>query len=108
MRHAKYKKFYAQKQMNDDQQRVYRNTSRCWNKAIGKTSCRCSRLLCTQWVFYLIQNYAPQILHEHTHIQLSHAQFKQFVEICQTQNKVPTRLKQAAQLLDKKNFKKQK
>ena len=24
MRHAKYKKFYAQKQMTDDQQRVYR------------------------------------------------------------------------------------
>ncbi|MGE8537784.1 MAG: hypothetical protein ACN6NI_00735 [Acinetobacter sp.] len=37
-------------------------------------------------------------MHEHTHIQLSHAQFKQFVEICQTQNKVPTRLKQATQL----------
>ena len=29
MRHAKYKKFYAQKQMTDDQERVYRNTSRC-------------------------------------------------------------------------------
>ncbi|WP_265089347.1 hypothetical protein [Psychrobacter sp. HII-4] len=27
-------------------------------------------------------------------MQLSHAQFKQFVEVCQTQNKVPTRLKQ--------------
>ncbi len=54
--------------------------------------------------FYLIQNHAPQILHEHTHIQLSHAQFEQFVEVCQTQNKVPTRLKQAAQLLDKENF----
>ena len=52
----------------------------------------------TEFFIYLIQNYAPQILHEHTHIQLSHAQFKQFVEICQTQNKVPTRLKQATQL----------
>ena len=58
----------------------------------------------TEFFIYLIQNYAPQILHEHTHIQLSHAQFKQFVEICQTQNKVPTRLKQATQLLDKENF----
>lgn len=29
MRHAKYKKFYARKEMNGDQQRVYRNTSRC-------------------------------------------------------------------------------
>lgn len=27
MRHAKYKKFYAQKEINYDQQRVYRNTS---------------------------------------------------------------------------------
>ena len=31
-------------------------------------------------------------------------EFKQFVKLCQTQNKVPTRLKQAAQLLDKENF----
>jgi len=54
--------------------------------------------------FYLIQNHAPQVLQEHSHIQLSHAQFEQFVEVCQTQNKVPTRLKQAAQLLDKENF----
>ncbi|ENV79383.1 MULTISPECIES: type II toxin-antitoxin system TacA family antitoxin [Acinetobacter] len=62
----------------------------------------------TEFFIYLIQNYAPQILHEHTHIQLSHAQFKQFVEVCQTQNKVPARLKQAAQLLDKEIFKEQK
>ena len=54
--------------------------------------------------FYLIQNHAPQVLQEHFHIQLSHAQFEQFVEVCQTQNKIPTRLKQAAQLLDKENF----
>ena len=46
----------------------------------------------TEFFIYLIQNYAPQILHEHTHIQLSHAQFKQFVEVCQTQNTVPDRL----------------
>ena len=105
MRHAKYKKFYAQKEMNYDQQRVYRNTSRCWNKAIGRTNCRYSRLRYTHRVFfYLIQNHAPQVLQQHVHIQLSHAQFKQFVEVCQTQNKVPTRLKQAAQLLDKENF----
>ena len=58
----------------------------------------------TEFFIYLIQNYAPQILQEHSHIQLSHAQFEQFVEVCQTQNKVPTRLKQAAQLLDKENF----
>ncbi len=58
----------------------------------------------TEFFIYLIQNYAPQILHEHTHIQLSHAQFKQFVEVCQTQNTVPDRLKQAAQLIDKENF----
>ncbi|WP_227499374.1 DUF1778 domain-containing protein [Acinetobacter towneri] len=44
--------------------------------------------------FYLIQNHAPQVLQEHSHIQLSHAQFEQFVEVCQTPNKVPTRLKQ--------------
>ena len=46
----------------------------------------------TEFFIYLIQNYAPQILHEHTHIQLSHAQFEQFVEVCQTQNTVPDRL----------------
>lgn len=51
-----------------------------------------------------IQNHAPQVLQQHVHIQLSHAQFKQFVEVCQTQNTVPARLKQAAQLLDKENF----
>ena len=58
----------------------------------------------TEFFIYLIQNHAPQVLQEHFQIQLSHAQFKQFVEICQTQNKVPTRLKQAAQLIDKENF----
>ena len=44
--------------------------------------------------FYLtqIQNHAPQVLQEHSHIQLSHAQFEQFVEVCQTQNTVPDRL----------------
>ncbi|BBL21869.1 hypothetical protein F939_00875 [Acinetobacter radioresistens DSM 6976 = NBRC 102413 = CIP 103788] len=30
----------------------------------------------TEFFIYLIQNHAPQILHEHTHIQLSHTQFK--------------------------------
>lgn len=30
----------------------------------------------TEFFIYLIQNHAPQILHEHTHIQLSHAQFE--------------------------------
>ena len=58
----------------------------------------------SEFFIYLIQNHAPQVLQQHVHIQLSHAQFKQFVEVCQTQNKVPTRLKQAAQLLDKENF----
>ncbi|MGQ1155386.1 type II toxin-antitoxin system TacA family antitoxin [Acinetobacter baumannii] len=58
----------------------------------------------TEFFIYLIQNHAPQVLQEHAHIQLSHAQFEQFVEVCQTQNKIPTRLKQAAQLLDKENF----
>ena len=58
----------------------------------------------TDFFSYLIQNHAPQVLQEHVHIQLSHSQFEQFVEVCQTQNKVPTRLKQAAQLLDKENF----
>lgn len=58
----------------------------------------------TEFFIYLIQNHAPQILHEHTHIQLSHTQFKQFIEACRTQNTVPDRLKQAAQLIDKENF----
>ena len=58
----------------------------------------------TEFFIYLIQNYAPQILHEHTHIQLSHAQFEQFIEACRTQNTVPARLKRAAQLLDKEKF----
>ena len=58
----------------------------------------------SEFFIHLIQNYAPQILHEHTHIQLSHAQCEQFVEVWQTQNKVPTRLRQTTQLLDKENF----
>lgn len=58
----------------------------------------------SEFFIYLIQNHAPQVLQEHVHIQLSHTQFEQFVEVCQTQNKVPTRLKQAAQLLNKENF----
>ena len=58
----------------------------------------------TEFFIYLIQIHAPQVIREHVHIQLSHAQFEQFVEVCQTQNKVPTRLKQAAQLIDKENF----
>lgn len=62
----------------------------------------------TEFFIYLIQNHAPQVLQEHVHIQLSHAQFEQFVEVCQTQNTVPDRLKQAAQLIDKKKFKEQK
>ena len=39
--------------------------------------------------FILFKNHAPQVLQEHSHIQLSHAQFEQFVEVCQTQNKAP-------------------
>ena len=58
----------------------------------------------TEFFIYLIQNHAPQILHEHTHIQLSHAQFEQFIKVCRTQYTVPDRLKQAAQLLDKEYF----
>ena len=58
----------------------------------------------SEFFIYLIQNHAPQVLQEHSHIQLSHAQFEQFVEVCQTQNKIPTRLKQTTQLLDKENF----
>lgn len=58
----------------------------------------------TEFFIYLIQNHAPQVLQEHSHIQLSHAQFEQFVEVYKTQNKIPTRLKQAAQLLDKESF----
>ena len=58
----------------------------------------------TEFFIYLIQNHAPQVLQQHVHIQLSHAQFKQFVEVCQTQNTVPARLKQTTQLLDKENF----
>ena len=58
----------------------------------------------SDFFIYLIQNHAPQVLQEHSHIQLSHAQFEQFVEVCQTQNKIPTRLKQTTQLLDKENF----
>ena len=42
--------------------------------------------------FILFKNHAPQVLQEHVHIQLSHAQFEQFVEVCQTQNTVPDRL----------------
>lgn len=49
----------------------------------------------TDFFIYLIQNHAPQVLQVHVHIQLSHSQFEQFIEVCQTQNKVPTRLKQA-------------
>ena len=58
----------------------------------------------TDFFIYLIQNHAPQVLQKHAHIPLSHTQFEQFIEPCHTQNKVPTRLKQAAQLLDKENF----
>ncbi|WP_180072782.1 DUF1778 domain-containing protein [Acinetobacter sp. YH12075] len=58
----------------------------------------------TEFFITQIRNHAPQVLQEHSQIQLSHAQFEQFVEVCQTQNKVPTRLKQATQLLDKENF----
>ena len=71
---------------------MFRNTSRCWNKAIGKTSCRCAELRYTHR-FFIIQNHAPQVLQEHVHIQLSHAQFEQFVEVCQNQNKVPPPIK---------------
>ena len=46
----------------------------------------------SDFFIYLIQNHAPQVLQEHSHIQLSHAQFEQFVEVCQTQNKAPDRL----------------
>lgn len=58
----------------------------------------------TEFFIYLIQNHAPQVLQQHSHIQLSHTQFKQFIEACRTQNTVPARLKQAAQFLDKENF----
>ncbi|WP_257229566.1 DUF1778 domain-containing protein [Acinetobacter sp. YH12021] len=44
----------------------------------------------TEFFIYLIQNHAPQVLQQHAHIQLSHAQFEQFIEVYKTQNKVPT------------------
>ena len=44
----------------------------------------------TEFFIYLIQNHAPQVLQEHSHIQLSHAQFEQFIEACRTQNTVLT------------------
>ena len=47
----------------------------------------------TEFFIYLIQNHAPQVLQEHFQIQLSHAQFEQFIEAFRTQNTVPTRLK---------------
>ena len=47
----------------------------------------------TEFFIYLIQNHAPLVLQEHVHIQLSHAQYEQFVEICQNQNKVPPPIK---------------
>lgn len=43
----------------------------------------------TEFFIYLIRNHAPQVLQEHFHIQLSHVQFEQFIEVCQTQNKAP-------------------
>ena len=47
----------------------------------------------TEFFIYLIQNHAPQVLQEHSHIQLSHVQFEQFIKVCQTQNKAPPPIK---------------
>ena len=74
------------------------------NQLAERTAATLGYATLTEFFIYLIQNHAPQVLQEHSHIQLSHAQFEQFVEVCKTQNKIPTRLKQTTQLLDKENF----
>lgn len=62
----------------------------------------CSSL--TEFLVRLIRDQAPQILQEQAHIELSNAQFDRFIEACNAQHPAPTRLKQAAQLLDKEGF----
>ncbi|RZG70311.1 MULTISPECIES: DUF1778 domain-containing protein [Acinetobacter] len=62
----------------------------------------CSSL--TEFLVRLIRDKAPQILQEQANIELSNAQFDRFIEVCNAQYTVPTRLKQAAQLLDKEGF----
>lgn len=62
----------------------------------------CSSL--TEFFVRLIHDNAPQILQQQANIQLSNAQFDRFIEACNAQHDVPTRLKEAAQLLDKEGF----
>lgn len=62
----------------------------------------CSSL--TEFLVRLIRDQAPQILQEQANIELSNTQFDRFIEICNAQQSVPNRLKQAAQLLDKEGF----
>lgn len=60
----------------------------------------------TELVTRLIRENAPQIIAEHANIQLSNAQFDQFLEICEAEEtaQAPARLIEAARLLDKEGF----
>lgn len=62
----------------------------------------CSSL--TEFLVRLIRDNAPRILQEQANIELSNAQFDKFLEVCDAQHTLPTRLKQAADLLDKEGF----
>ena len=58
----------------------------------------------TEFVIRLIRDKAPEILQEQANIELSNAQFDQFIQACNAQHAIPARLKEAAQRLDNEGF----
>lgn len=73
-------------------------------KQLAERAAAASGSSLSEFLVRLIQDKAPQILQEHTNIQLSNQQFDRFIEVCNTQQAVPEHLKQAALLLDKEGF----
>ncbi len=73
-------------------------------KQLAERAAAASGSSLTEFLVRLIQDKAPQVLQEHANIQLSNTQFDRFIEVCNSQQAVPDRLKQAAQRLDKEGF----
>ncbi|WP_173912994.1 DUF1778 domain-containing protein [Acinetobacter sp. Marseille-Q1618] len=80
--------------------RVYASTKELAQRAAAASGCSSV----TEYIVRLIHENAPQTLREQATIQLTNEQFDRFLKACNTQQSVPDRLKQTAQLLDKEGL----
>lgn len=80
--------------------RVFASTKELAERAAAASGCSSLK----EYIVRLIHENAPRTIKEQATIELTNEQFDHFLEACNTQQSVPDRLKQAAQLLDKEGF----